>query len=74
VRALPISFVAGSVLDDGTLRAEVDHPVIGRHRGLDDVAAAQIFRVLGLPWEESLPLQLVGKQRPDDLDWLGGVR
>src|ERR1700754_2536423 len=59
------------VLDDVALRAEVDYPVIGGHRGVDDVAVAQIFRIFGLRCEEGLPLQLVGKQRPDDLDWLG---
>src|SRR6201987_6301894 len=35
------------VLDDVALRAEVDYPVIGGHRGVDDVAVAQIFRVFG---------------------------
>ena len=38
-----------SVFHDGALRAEVDCPVVGRDRGLDDVAVAQIFRVFGLP-------------------------
>src|SRR5258705_10771335 len=59
------------VLHGGALHAEVDRSVIGRHGGLDDVAVPQIFRVLGLAGEEGLPLQLVGKQRPDHLDWLG---
>jgi hypothetical protein len=25
-------------MHDGALRAEIDRPVIGRHRGLDDIA------------------------------------
>ncbi|MDT5089624.1 MAG: hypothetical protein QOG47_2331 [Mycobacterium sp.] len=36
-------------MHDGALRAEIDRPVIGRHRGIDDIAAAQIFRNFGLP-------------------------
>src|SRR5258705_13225515 len=58
------------VLHGGALHAEVDCSVIGRHGGLDDVAVPKIFRVLGLPREEGLPLQLVRKQPPDGLGWL----
>ena len=44
-----ISRCRSCVLHDGALHPEVDCPVIGRHRGLDDVAVAQILRVFGLP-------------------------
>src|SRR5258705_3471207 len=70
-RVVIIGRCPSRVLDDRALHAELDRPVIGSHFGLDDVAVAQIFSVLGLPREEDPPLQLVRKQRPNHLDGFG---